>query len=205
MGLLIDTLLPPRCAACAVPAPHGLCDACWRAADALRLGQQQWERLDDRVAAVGVFAYDGVVRDAVRGMKIAGRHGAARILGRQIRCHAGVPSDWPVTWVPATRRRIRRRGFDLPHLLAGSGAVGLLRRTLERPDQTSLSAVQRRRSPLGAFTAITVPPSDLVLVDDVRTTGATALAAAMALLDAGARRVVVATLAVGGDDARATS
>ena len=42
----------------------------------------------------------------------------------------------------------------------------------------------------------------MVLVDDVRTTGATATAAALALRAAGARRVLVVTFAVGGDEAR---
>ncbi|MGI8874273.1 MAG: hypothetical protein ACR2KP_08095 [Egibacteraceae bacterium] len=40
------------------------------------------------------------------------------------------------------------------------------------------------------------------MVDDVRTTGGTALAAAAALRTAGARRVLVATFAVAGQDAR---
>lgn len=201
---LVDAVVPRRCAACGVPA-SGLCDECEIAAAALRLPTTRYDLLAARVAAVGVYAYDGVVRDAVRGMKIAGRYAAAVQLGTQVRRHPAVPADWAVTWVPSTRRRRRERGFELPQLLAGAGAVPLLRRVVERPDQTSLTPAERRRSPGGAFVARGPVPDDIVLVDDVRTTGATAAAAAAALLSGGARRVVVATLAVGGDDARATS
>ena len=154
------------------------------------------------VAAVGVYAYDGVIRDAVRGMKMGGRHAAARPLGAAVRAVAAEVASWPITWVPSSRRRLRERGVEITRLLAGADAVALLRRTVDRPDQTSLSAQARRQSPLGVFTAVGSAPRDVVLVDDVRTTGATALAAAEALRAAGARRVLVATLAVGGDDAR---
>ena len=201
---LVDAVVPRRCAACGAPA-LGLCDVCAALAGALRLPPSRYDLLADRVAAVGVYAYDGVVRDAVRGMKIAGRFAAAVHLAATVRRHPAVPEHWAVTWVPSTRRRRRERGFELPQLLAGAGAVALLRRTGERPDQTSLTPAERRLSPAGAFAACTSVPDDVVLVDDVRTTGATAAAAADALLSGGARRVLVATLAVGGDDARATN
>ena len=209
MGLLLDVLVPPRCAACAGITTVGLCKACARAAALLALPGRGWTQLDDRVGAVACFAYQGVIRDAVHGMKIAGRHAAARPLSSLLRRRleqAVAPVDasgWTITWVPSTKRRLRSRGFELPRLLAGAGAQPLLRRVIDRPDQTSLDAAQRRRSPTGVFQPVGTAPDSVVVVDDVRTTGATALSAAGALLGAGARRVIVLTLAVGGDDARA--
>jgi predicted amidophosphoribosyltransferase len=199
---LLDTLLPPRCAACAAPTHVGLCERCQAEAVRLRLPGHQVALLAPNVAAVGCYAYDGVIRDAVRGVKLAGRHAAAGPLGAQLRRHPAIPDGWPVTWVPSTRRKIRQRGTEITQQLAGAHAIALLRRTLDRPDQTTLDAQARRASPVGVFAAIAPSPPAVVLVDDVRTTGATALAAAAALLGAGARRVLVATLAVGGDDAR---
>jgi predicted amidophosphoribosyltransferase len=154
------------------------------------------------IAGVGLYAYDGVVRDAVRGMKLSGRHAAAASLGHELRGLPAVPADWPVTWVPSTARRKRRRGFDLAQLLAGPAGRQLLRRSYQGPDQTDLTPDARRQFPRDAFMAVRPVPADVVLVDDVRTTGATALSAAAALLAGGASRVLVATLAVGGDDAR---
>lgn len=161
--------------------------------------------LTPQIAAVGVYAYAGVVRDAVRGMKIAGRFAAARHLGASVRTLPGPTSDCTLTWVPSTPRRLRERGVEVPRLLAGGDAVALLRRLHDRPDQTSLTPDQRRTLPADTFTARSAIAGGVVLVDDVRTTGATALAAANALLAAGASRVIVATLAVGGDEARQTT
>ena len=202
MVSLLDALLPPRCPACTAPARDGLCAACARLAVPLRMDGAAPALLDPRIAAIGGYSYDGVVRDAVRGMKLGGCHAAARPLGEQLRTSPAIPPSWPVTWVPSTRRKQRQRGFDLPRLLAGRAALPLLRRCVERPDQTTLDAQARRSSPHGAFVAVGPAPPQVVLVDDVRTTGATAVAAAGALLEAGANRVLVVTLAVGGDDAR---
>jgi predicted amidophosphoribosyltransferase len=200
---LVDLLIPLRCAACGRPASRGLCDGCLVAAIDLVLPVSATELIAPNVAAVGAFAYDGVIRDAVRGMKAAGRHAAAVPLGALLRIRAGAASEWVTTWVPSTPRRLRERGFDVPRLLAGPGAVPLLRRRVDRPDQTTLSAAQRRAFPADAFVAVGPVPADVLLVDDVRTTGATASAAAGALLSAGAARVLVVTLAIGGDSARA--
>lgn len=203
MPSLLDLLIPLRCAACSRPAPQGMCEPCQAAAAKLLLPASAIEVLSPGVAAVGVYAYDGVVRDAVRGMKAAGRHAAAAPLGSLLRARAGEAAGWTITWVPSTRARLRARGFDVPRALAGPGAVPVLRRTIERPDQTSLTAAQRRDFPHDAFAAIAPAPQDVLLIDDVRTTGATAAAAAAALQAAGAQRVLVVTLAVGGDRARA--
>lgn len=201
-----DLLVPVRCPACPGRAgAAGLCAACRGALDALRLGDLGREELADGVLAAGGWAYAGAVARAVRGMKAGGRWAAAPALGRLLRAELGLPGPREVatTWVPSPARRRRARGFELPRLLAGAGAVGLLAATGDLPDQTALDPARRRALPAGAFRATGTVPAAVVLVDDVRTTGATALAAAGALRAAGARRVLVATLAVAGDRARA--
>jgi predicted amidophosphoribosyltransferase len=199
--VLLDLLLPYRCPGCRRATATALCAACTGAAEALVLPDRGLTQLAAGVQAVGLYAYDGVVRDAIRAMKAGGCHGAARRLGAELHSRLGMPPPSPwlgITWVPASRRRRRQRGVDIPQLLAGPQAVRLLARTADRPDQTLLGPAARRASPAGSFRATGHVPPAVVLVDDVRTTGATATAAAQALQAGGAHRVLVATLAVAG-------
>jgi predicted amidophosphoribosyltransferase len=200
--VLLDLVLPPRCAACARPGA-GLCPACLREAHLLRLPSCAPVRLSPSVIALAAFRYDGVIARAIRTVKRPGHHGAAVHLGSLLWTEVSdaVPgvAAWPRTWVPSTRGRLRHRGADIPRLLAGRQARPLLRRVRQQSDQTDLPASQRRSSPVGDFRCGQAVPPCVVLVDDVRTTGGTALAAAEALLQGGCRRIVVVTLAAVDD------
>ncbi|GAB4257216.1 MAG: ComF family protein [Deferrisomatales bacterium] len=114
-----------------------------------------------------------------------------------------LPEPQAVVPVPCHRRALRRRGFDLPALLSR----GLCRRRslVWRPralaragpevDLVGLGAAARARAVAGAFRPRERLAGDVLLVDDVITTTATARACARACLAAGARRVHVLALA----------
>lgn len=201
---VLELLVPRRCAGCRFPSPAALCPACRDAAEPFALADLGREELAEGVLAVACYAYAGVVAEAVRGMKVRGQRRVAAELGTLLRSRLRLPGPAEgvsVTWVPSTPRRLRQRGVELTRLLAGPEAQDLLERVVERPDQTRLDHVGRRYSPAGAFRARGPAPARVVLVDDIRTTGATATAAALALREAGAERVLVATLALAGDAA----
>jgi ComF family protein len=113
-----------------------------------------------------------------------------------------------VVAVPTSQARLRDRGYNQAELLAAGyaehtvrrAAPELLARTRSTATQTALHPSERRANVARAFSvpasqAPRVRGEHVMLVDDVWTTGATALACSEALLEAGARVVSVATFA----------
>lgn len=205
---VLDLLLPPRCPGCGVTTTSVWCGRCLVELNQLALPAGRAEELDDGVRAVGAYAYAGAVRDSLVAVKVRGHRehldGMRALLWSRLAL-ADVAGRTTVTWVPTAPAALRSRGVCVPRALAGPAAVPLLRVARRGVDQTSLPARARRRSKGGAFAPVSAVPPAVIVVDDVRTTGATARAAAAALRSAGATRVLVVTFAVGGDAARAAA
>ncbi len=111
-----------------------------------------------------------------------------------------------VVAVPLGKARQQARGYNQAALLAFPLALGLgvpyagkaLARVRETRSQVNLSAEERQRNVAGAFAVVqadAVKGKNILLVDDVMTTGATLGAAAAALKAGGAHRVFAVTVA----------
>jgi ComF family protein len=110
-----------------------------------------------------------------------------------------------ITPVPLGLARLVQRGYNQSALLARPLALALgvryypqsLRRSRETRSQVGLSAAQRKENVIGAFEARSdlVSGRNILVVDDVTTSGATLEACAVALFDAGALKVFGLTLA----------
>lgn len=186
-----------RCVGCrAFGSP--LCAECRRAIPPASEGARP-EAVD---AVWAAYRYEGLARRLILDLKL--RH--LRVMAAPL-ADAMTDRLWSVgcgaeaiTWVPARRRDIFDRGFDHAYLLArgvsrrtGLPLRPLLHRTARVRDQTDLGREDRRANLHGAFEAADDPPSSVLLIDDLVTTGATATACAVALRWAGVRRIEALT------------
>ena len=171
------------------------------------------ERPFERAVAYG--SYDGGLRELIHLLKYEGVRSAAGVLGRMLaEAIAGLDPGFEqakvlVIPVPLYAAKRRQRGFNQAELIARSSlrfqagdrfelAKGILRRTRETHSQIGLTSHQRRENLRGAFAvarAAQVTGREVLLVDDVYTTGTTASECARVLRRAGAARVWVATVA----------
>jgi predicted amidophosphoribosyltransferase len=151
--------------------------------------------------AVAASPFDGVAREIVHGLKYGRRLSLAAVAAdAMLRALPPHELGEALVPVPAGPLRWRWRGFDpaeeITHALAARTDLPLadcLRRLHGRRQ------VGRRRSDRLAdppsVRAMTTCPRQVLLVDDVWTTGATLSACAGALREGGARRIVSLTLA----------
>jgi ComF family protein len=154
--------------------------------------------------------YDGALRHIIHAFKYDARRSLASPLG-ELLCEAGgdlLKEASCVVPVPLHPWRRLYRGFNQAADLAGALPLpvvhALWRRRMTAP-QTGLSAGGRRRNVRGAFRLspllrrrvmqTMIANRIVVLVDDVRTTGATLDACAHVLKDAGAKEVRALTVA----------
>jgi ComF family protein len=167
-----------------------------------------------RAAAYG--SYDGGLRELIHLLKYQQVRPAAKVLGRMLaEVIAGLGPSFGksavlVVPVPLHASKLRQRGFNQSELVARAALelrpVGdrlplgshVLERRRETQSQTGLTRHQRRENIRGAF-AVAKPDAvagcEVLLVDDVFTTGTTVSECARILRRAGASKVFVATVA----------
>ncbi len=205
---LLDLVLPQTCAGCAQPgaALCGPCRARLRALSPARCAPDPCPPGLPRTSAAGRYA------EPLRGMLVAhkerGRLGLAQPLGALLAGAVDALRVGPVVLVPvpSSRSAVRARGHD--HALrlaraaasvAGLRAAPLLAQTRVVADQGGLDGAARAANLSGALVARrSLTGLEVLVVDDVLTTGATLVEAARALRAGGARVRGAAVVAVAG-------
>jgi ComF family protein len=167
-----------------------------------------------RAAAYG--SYESGLRELIHLLKYGGVRPAANVLGRMLaEAITMLAPEFPVDSValvpvPLHRAKLRQRGFNQAELIARAAmkispardrlllCAGVLERKRETASQIGLTTHQRRENLRGAFGVAqpeVVKGREVLVVDDVYTTGATVSECARVLRRAGATKVWVATVA----------
>jgi len=209
LGAVLDLVLPVDCGGCGVPATRW-CGAC---AAAMRVRADEphlfTPRLDPGVPVFALGRYAGPRRRAVVALKEHGRRDLAAPLAQALAAGLERMLGWgvlgrPITVVPAPTRRAaaRRRGGDPVARIAAAAAAGaglgfapVLRTAGPARDSVGLGVAGRERNIAGRVRMAGPLTGEVVLVDDIVTTGATAREAVRALACGGAAVSAVLTVA----------
>ncbi|MGV0815967.1 ComF family protein [Mycolicibacterium boenickei] len=206
---MLDLVLPLECGGCGAPATPW-CASC---AAQLRVADDEPHLFSPRTdPGVPVFAlgrHAGARRRAIVAAKEMGRTDLVAPLAGALNAGLHHLLTWgligtPVTIVPAPTRRAaaRRRGGDPVTRMAAAAAAGLpgvgvvpaLRLRPWVRDSVGLSGADRQRNIAGRVRLVKPIAGEVVLVDDIVTTGATAAESVRMLTRAGAG--VAAVLAI---------
>lgn len=192
---------PPKCLCCErrVPPDRLFCPACLRGLP--QEPERRIIRLDNgiEVPVLSPLKYGGGYRETMLLYKFEG-HGAMAL-------RIGMPMawlvrelperDWVVSYVPLSWEGLKDRGYDQSELLAwqvsrrnGFETKRLLDKVKKTKTQHDLGLEERLTNQIGAYKASDQAAGmDILLVDDIVTSGSTLKECAAVLFEAGARSV----------------
>ena len=209
LGKLLDLLYPRRCTFChcLMRSEGGVCADCRKKLPYTgELGREQ--KFSHVARCVSPLYYEGDVRASLHRYKFGNLTGyAAEYTDLLLKCldESAVTCD-SITWVPLSRRRLRKRGYDQARLLAeeisrrsGVPCEPMLKKLRDNPAQSRTGNAERRRANVAGIYACPdealVKDKRVLLVDDIVTTGATLSECARVLKQSGAKLVCAVTVA----------
>ncbi len=218
----LDWIYPPACAVCGLPgAPlcvdckseiqyitGEICSICGKSINHGKITCKECIHRKPSFDSVRSLAiYSGVIRECIHSLKYENNRALGKYFAELL-----IPIVRKQTWsinvvipVPLSMKRLKERGYNQAAVIAHPLALLLeqpyqpygLEQIRDTRSQVGLSAEERRFNVIDAFKAIPelVRGKNILLIDDVMTTGATMESCAKALKYAGSGRVFCATIA----------
>ncbi|MCH5160185.1 MAG: ComF family protein [Clostridiales bacterium] len=153
------------------------------------------------------FVYDGAVRDAILRFKFGNCGNFARVFAKFLAAVAvkqGIEFDI-VTFAPMSKKSLKQRGYNQAQLLAeyfcailecSEKLCDAVAKVKETSRQELLSRAERKSNLVGAYRCTAdVVGKRVLVIDDIKTTGATLNECAKVLKKAGASSVIGLTVA----------
>lgn len=201
-------LFPPKCILCRGLLQENETDLCRDCRIHTPEFSKPTKKLPYLAGWTALWYYEGSVRSSILRFKFHNARSYADAYGRMLamKLQQEETEFDLLTWVPISRQRKWRRGYDQVELIAK--AVGtelgiapaptLQKLRNNRPQSGITGAAQRRANVLGVYRVL--DPSQIsgkrvLLLDDILTTGATAGECARMLLTNGAKKVYCAAVA----------
>lgn len=207
---VLHLLFPPKCVLCRSLLTKDQTDLCSHCRTHAPEFPDAKMKLSFIAQWTGIWYYKENVRASLLRYKFGGRRSYASAYGKLLAMklqRMGWDDMDLITWVPISKQRRFRRGFDQSERIARIVAqeLGLplvatakkIRHT--KPQSTMGDAAHRRANILGAYRVtdpMVLKGKRILLIDDIVTTGATASECSRVLLTAGAKEVKLATVAV---------
>ena len=206
---LLELLFPRKCLLCDRVLERDwldLCPQCRVKQPLCPISKIKYPFIDSWLS---LWYYEEDVRQSLLRFKFQGKRcyaaGYGRLLAMKLQEEQPARYDL-ITWVPVSRYRRFSRGYDQVELLAKAVStetdipwVACLRKIRNNPPQSGIvGQAKRRANVLGIYEAANpemFSGKQILLIDDIITTGATAGECARVLLTAGAKQVYFASLA----------
>ncbi len=205
--VLFDFFFPPRCIFCRKPLKsEGICEECLKELPFVKSKIKSPQFVTKTCAPL---YYEGNVRASIIRYKFYGKTAYvehfARLMHTVIKEQIKDHIDY-ITWVPLGAKKLKRRGYDQAHLIAKElstlmnvPVVQTLKKVRNNKSQHKLKSVSARRANVVGVYEITsradVWNKNILLVDDILTTGSTIFECTRQLKIAGAINVFAATIA----------
>ncbi len=214
LSKIIDIIYPPKCIICGKKVNNNsekyICEDCEKSFKSYKV-DTEFKDEDGRVIGKGLYRYDGAIRFIIQKYKYKKEKKLANVLADLVfddvkefldKHHVNM-----IIPVPCHKARLKERGFNQVELIANilgkklnkSVRNDLIKRTKNTIPQNGLTKSERKANVLGAFEILDkneIKGKDILIIDDIYTTGCTVEECTKILLEHNTRKVYFLTIGI---------